>query len=171
MVSIPHNNYLADHSLVGNKNAENVRTREKSLSNTVPINDSGVEVDSSLDIIDTDEDIENVSPDCQENQTKVSKTKTKPARPCVFCRKPQSRLKRHILGQHSTHTRVIPLLTMNKKEQNRYIADLRREGIREFNTKQVNLGKTDFTREHRNFKETDIPVMRSGCKGFFFKKI
>ena len=170
MVSIPHNNYLADHSLVGNKNAENVRTREKSLSNTVPINDSGVEVDSSLDIIDTDKDIENVSPDWQENQRKVSKTKTKPARPCVFCRKPQSRLKRHILSQHSTHTRVIPLLTMSKKEQDRYIADLRREGIREFNTKQVNLGKTDFMRERRNFKETDIPVMCSGCKGFFSRK-
>ena len=65
---------------------------------------------------------------------------------------------------------MIPLLTMNKKEQDRYIADLRREGIREFNTKQVNLGKTDFMRERRNFKETDIPVMCSGCKGFFSRK-
>ena len=31
----------------------------------------------------------------QANQAKVSRTKTKPARPCVFCTKPQSRLKRH----------------------------------------------------------------------------
>ena len=122
MVSIPHN-YLADKSLIENENAENVRTRARPVSNTVPTNDSGIEIDSSLDIIDTDEDIENVSPDYQENQAKVSKTKTKPARPCVFCRKPQSRLKRHILSQHSTHSRVILLLTMNKKEQNRYIAD------------------------------------------------
>ena len=169
MVSSPHN-YLADNSLVGNENVENVRTRARPLSNIVPINDSGIEIESSLDIIDTDEDIENVSPDYQENQTKVSKTRTKPARPCVFCRKPQSRLKRHILSQHSTHSRVIPLLTMNKKEQDRYIADLRREGIREFNTKQVNLGKSDFMRERRNFKDTDIPVMCSGCKGFFSRK-
>ena len=65
---------------------------------------------------------------------------------------------------------MIPLLTMNKKEQDRYIADLRREGIREFNTKQVNLGKSDFMRERRNFKDTDIPVMCSGCKGFFSRK-
>ena len=67
---------------------ENVRTRERSLSNTVPINDSGVEVDSSLDIIDTDKDIGNVSPDWQETQMKVSKTKTKSARPCLFYIKP-----------------------------------------------------------------------------------
>ena len=66
MISSPHN-YLASNSLVGNENAENVRTRTKPLSNTVPINESGIKIESSLDIIDTDEDIENVSPDYQEN--------------------------------------------------------------------------------------------------------
>ena len=54
--------------MVENENAENVRTRARPVSNTVPVNDSGIEIDSLLDIIDTDEDIENVSPDCQENQ-------------------------------------------------------------------------------------------------------
>ena len=105
-----------------------------------------------------------------ENDKKVS---TKPSRPCLFCKKTQSRLKRHILTKHKNDPQVSPLLKMSLKEQDRQIAIFRREAIKNVNLELIRAGKNEFIRERKSNDQTndaDIPIMCTGCKGFFAKK-
>lgn len=96
----------------------------------------------------------------------------KPNRPCLFCSREQTQLKRHILKKHSKHPKVIPLLDENitKEEQNHAIETFRKEAIRKFNIEVIKSGKTNFMRERENNNSSDPPVMCSGCKGFFEKR-
>ena len=95
----------------------------------------------------------------------------KPARPCLFCGKPQSRLKRHILTKHKQEQKVIPLLKLKTKEQDFAIAQFKREAIRVHNIKCLNEDQTGFLRERKTQKDgEELPVTCSGCHGFFTKK-
>ena len=63
---------------------------------------------------------------------------------------------------------------MNAKEQDRQIAQPRKQVIRKFNIEMTNHGETCFMRERRSLKnnknsESNMPVMYSGCKGFYCK--
>ena len=64
--------------------------------------------------------------------------------PCLFCGKPQSHLKRHILAKHKQKQKVIPLLKLNPKEQDFVIAQSKREAIRIHNLKFLNEDQTGF---------------------------
>ena len=66
----------------------------------------------------------------------------KPTCPCLFCGKPQSRLKRYILNKHKQEQKVIPLLKLNTKEQNFTIAQFKREAIGVQNIKCLNEEQT-----------------------------
>ncbi|XP_065682697.1 uncharacterized protein LOC124816730 isoform X2 [Hydra vulgaris] len=101
----------------------------------------------------------------------LEKKYKKPSRPCMFCQKTQTRLKRHILKKHKNEPLVIPILSMNKKEQDRELDVLRKKGIRNYNSVILKTENNEFMRERRNFNCTqDMPVMCSECKGFFSKK-
>ena len=79
----------------------------------------------------------------------------KPARPCLFSGKPQSCLKRHILTKHKQEQKVISLLKLSQKEQDFAISQF----------------KAGFLRERKTQKDgEELPVMCSGCHGFFKKK-
>ena len=147
-----------------------------------PINDSGLEIETNLSIIDTDDDNHgaldeesrpNVSTEkiCKKMMQKDEvKTKyKKPDRPCFICGKNQSRLKRHILTKHSQHPSVIPILSMDEVDQNRFISEFRKQGIRKFNCDVIEKGGTSFMRERQSKNNEEIPVMCSGCNGFFAK--
>ena len=161
------------------------------------LNDSGLDIDQSLEVIHTDaddvyEDTENIvdnldfnhkdkpnnillvndSNELQvvHNETlkgKNNKGYRKPHRPCIFCNLPQSQLKRHILTKHKTEVQVIPILSMNSKEQDRQIAMFRKQGIKNHNVNVLKNGKVgDFTRERLSV-ELEVPIMCCGCNGFF----
>ena len=160
----------------------------------MPLNDSGTVVDESLEIVDTDDDIDDTS--CDDVQDVVSSNAStriledtkesnasgrtvknkkiknrKPARPCFFCQIPQTRLKRHILKKHKNESQVIKLLSMNSKEQDRYISSFRKDGIKSHNLDTLKAGKSSFMRERRSsLNETEIPIMCAGCKGFYARK-
>ncbi|XP_065673105.1 uncharacterized protein LOC124805852 isoform X2 [Hydra vulgaris] len=96
---------------------------------------------------------------------------TKPARLCLFCKVPQTRLKRHILLKHGTETSVLPLLTMNSEDQNCYVEIFRKEAIRNRNVSLVESGQTCFIRERKSKIQNDeLPLMCFGCKGFYSRK-
>ena len=98
-----------------------------------------------------------------QNLFKKSKYK-KPLRPCFFCKKHQSRLKRHILGKHKDEPLVRPLLKLSDKDQDRQIALMRKQGIRDYNLELLKSNETDFMRERRNLMnklDQDLPVMYS----------
>jgi len=129
-----------------------------------PSDDSGLLLECSLNVVASDE--EDKDQIVEQKDTKCRETYKKPSRPCYFCGKQQSRLKRHILTKHSAHEKVAPLLKMTSKEQDRVIDSFRKKGIRNHNMDILKLGKTNFIRERLSNKE-DLPVMCTGCKGFF----
>ena len=164
-----------------------------SLNLTFPLNDSGVAIEKSMDIIDSDisdceedpdsalhvllpeADKENLDENANQLADKDNKKEKitnaeikKPMRPCVFCNMPQTRLKRHILTRHKKHDLVSPLLCLSAKEQDRIIDTFRKQGIRQYNLEVLKTGKQVFTRERKS-NNKELPVMCSGCKGFFAK--
>ncbi|XP_065681675.1 uncharacterized protein LOC124811063 isoform X2 [Hydra vulgaris] len=112
---------------------------------------------------------------CGEIEVETSKPETnkytKPPRLCLFCKVPQTRLKRHILLKHGTEISVLPLLNMNSVDQNRYIEIFRKEAIRNHNVSLVESGQTCFIRERKSKIQNDeLPLMCCGCKGFYSRK-
>ena len=158
---------------------------ESSMRGThTSINDSGIALDNDLKVLDTDDDEnhhqdyidEPVGEKLKVTSQKESKNQSrkddykKPPRPCMFCHKPQTQLKRHILSKHKEQPLIIPLLKINAKDQDRQIAIIRKQGIRDFNTDMLKSEERKFMRERRNLQsEQDMPIMCSGCKGFFAK--
>ena len=143
-----------------------------------PLNDSGIVAESSLSIIDTDSENDVVKENQQDSrssttckQSSVVKQKyQKPPRPCLFCNKAQTQLKRHILKKHKGHPEVEPILSMNVKEQDLIIAQFRRRAIKQFNLALIKEGGTDFMRERKGRKADNDIIICSGCEGFFAKK-
>ena len=117
-------------------------------------------------------------PVCNENKehAKQSSKYAKPKCQCLFCNKPQSRLKRHLLTKHKNEEQVKPLLKLNAKDLDREIDLIGKEGIRKFNIDSLHAGKDEFLRERRKMSKSedieakDHPVMCSGCYGFFAVK-
>ena len=139
-----------------------------------PHNDSGFELDASLMVVESDDDVGgNIENHNVEHlaEKKLNTLYKKPKRPCLFCKEAQTRLKRHILFKHKTHPRVVPILNMNRKEKDQAVAVFRREAIRVFNIDALKTG--DFEKEglmrERASKLDEMPVMCSGCKGFYAK--
>ena len=60
---------------------------------------------------------------------------------------------------------------MTLKEVDRYIDKFRREAIRKHNISVLKAGGTSFVRQRvsTNSSKKDVPVMCTGCKGFFSK--
>ena len=142
-----------------------------------PINDSGIVAESSLFIIDTDsendvvkENREGLSSSTNPEQPSVIKQKyQKPLRPCLFCNKVQTQLKRHILKKHEKHPEVDHILSLNVKEQDRTIAQFRRRAIKQFNLALIKEGGTDFMRETKGKKAGNDIIICSGCERLFAK--
>ena len=102
---------------------------------------------------------------------KTNKKYKKPSRPCPFCNISQAQLKRHILTKHNKESLVVPILSMNHSDQNRHIDMLRKQAIRNYNMALLKSGEKSFMRERRIVGEgEDLPLMCSGCKGFFARK-
>ena len=135
-------------------------------------------VEESLDIIDTDDsmmdssNLDDVLVCDSNNKTTKKSTYKKPTRSCLFCNKEQTQLKRHILTKHNKEPDVVSLLTMNSKERIRQIDLLRKEGIRNQNMSILKSGGKNFVRERKlpSGEDKEIPLMCSGCKGFFARK-
>ena len=85
-----------------------------------PVDVSGIVLENDLSFIDTDEEnnehpseliMNSKVPSSKKVQKLFKKLKyKKPLRPCFFCKKYQSRLKRHIFGKHKDKLLVMPLL-------------------------------------------------------------
>ena len=122
-----------------------------------PINDSGIILEKSLSVIETDEDDNRASTDQPvvtvrteqrvENSNANLKRYSKPARPCVFCQKMQSRLKRHILTKHKLEPSVQKILNMSSREQDLEIDIFRKQVVKDHNLKILKNNGTEFMRE------------------------
>ena len=156
------------HEVQFEDNFNNEEFSDTSINLTLPVNDSGLEIEKTLEVIDSD--VENDDAPTNQPTYQIASVKyKKPKRPCFICNSLQSRLKRHLLSKHSEHPTVIPLLSMKEKDKDRYISDFRKKGIRDFNMKMIESGKNEFMRERMPTENSSVPVMCSGCKGFFSK--
>ena len=136
---------------------------------STPLNDSGIVLENSLEVVESDPEADNGFDNTERSKAKYKKT----PRPCIFCGKNQTRYKRHVLAKHKTHPIVVPLLDMTPKEVDRYIDKFRREGIRKHNISVLKAGGTSFMKQRvsTNSSNKDVPIMCTGCKGFFPKHI
>ena len=65
-----------------------------------------------------------------------------------------------------------PLLKINTTEQDRFVEGFRKQAMRNHNMNVLKLNRRDFLRERQkqsSQSEEELPVMGSGCKGFFSK--
>ena len=65
-----------------------------------------------------------------------------------------------------------PLLKINTTEQDRFIEGFGKQAMRNHNMNVLKLDCRDFLRERQkqsSQSEEELPVMGSGCKGFFSK--
>lgn len=99
---------------------------------------------------------------------KVSKKKI--SRPCVFCGQSQTNLSRHIVLVHNDKEEVQQLKTMSKSEKCRALQKFKRQGILEFNKKQMKLVVPKYQRERMlKTAESGFTVCEH-CSGCFSKK-
>ena len=154
---------------------------------SIPVNDSGIVIGKSMAVIDSDDDNvvnhsiseRNTGSSPEKNGTKCSevvkigkknKGMKKPLRPCLFCSKLQSHLKRHILAKHKNEKNVSSILHLGEKEQNHHhINMMRKQAIKIHNLKEIENSGNEFMRERRNTLENEGPVMCIGCMGFYSK--
>ncbi|XP_057294029.1 uncharacterized protein LOC130657627 isoform X3 [Hydractinia symbiolongicarpus] len=150
-------------------------------------NDSGLNVEDDMEIIDTDEEgkVEN-SIAIEKKETSVKKSanekvgkseekeakqiNSRPLRPCFVCDKKikHSKLNRHITLCHKHHPDVKDALNMPRKERLRAFANFRKIGIYNHNVKEIEEGGRNLLREKQN--DSDDPlVMCTTCKGFYAK--
>ena len=145
-----------------------------------PINDSGIILEKSLSVIETDEDDNGASNEKPvftvrtekrvENSNTNLKRYSKPARPCVFSQKMQSRLKSNILTKHKLKPPVPKILNMSSSEQDLEIDIFRKQAVKGNNLKILKNNGTKFKKKRRNLvQQQEMPIMCSGCKGFFAK--
>ena len=165
-------------------------------------NDSGISIDSSLDLINADEEevsLNNQTDKCVKKSENISSLDAintdegevslsdqtdacvkksenarkykKPSQPSLFCKLFQSHLKRHILTKHKEHQSVKPLLKMNLTEQDRFIEGFRKQAMQNHNMNVLKLDRGDFLRERKkqSSQPKKLPLMCSGCMGFFSK--
>jgi hypothetical protein len=107
-------------------------------------------------------------------ETKKGKNKLrKPTRLCIYCNKYYSeKLSRHILSRHSDVERVQKAKKLPRKERDRVMSDIRREGIMAANKRHLKEDKPIYERERRTrctSKEDEL-VICGVCDGFFSKK-
>jgi hypothetical protein len=97
-------------------------------------------------------------------------SKKKVSRPCIFCGQSQTNLSRHILLVHTDKEEVQQLTTMPKSEKCRTLQKFKRQGILEFNKKQMKLVVPNYQRE-RMLKATGSGfTVCEHCSGCFSKK-
>lgn len=133
--------------------------------------DSGIASESSLEVIDTDEeDQESKTATMAKNNNLSPKKYKKAIRPCFFCKSFQSRLERHILTKHKNKESVKPLLKMNKIHQDKFIAPFRKQAMQNENLELLKSDRHDFSRERKSKRQNEeLPLICPGSKGFFAK--
>jgi hypothetical protein len=100
----------------------------------------------------------------------------KPRRPCVFCGKLQTKLKKHILHIHRDLDEVKAISTLRKQDINAAIDKLRKAGIYNLNVhlmqqqceqKEIQI---QSQRVGKNISTTTNTVISSKCKAFIKRK-
>jgi len=91
----------------------------------------------------------------------------KPLRPCMYCNRMQSHLRRHMITRHRNHDDVKAALLLPKSEQTRHFELLRKQSIFEENRKRLKNTKiaSELLQERRHGK-SDVDMCRK-CKGFY----
>ena len=151
-------------------------------SNLVTLtNDSGIKLEKSLSVIESDEYDNTASNDKPvfsertekrvENPNTNLKRYSKPARPCVFCQKIQSRLKRHILTMRKLEPSVQKILNMSSSEQNLAIDICQKQAVKYHNLKILKNNVTEFMREKKLCDATRNAHYVFWMQGVFCKRL
>ncbi|WAR20331.1 hypothetical protein MAR_002169 [Mya arenaria] len=99
---------------------------------------------------------------------KNTETYEKPKRPCPFCEKLQTQLRRHITSEHAEIPAVIEVMIFpeNSKERRAGFDQLRKEGIDVYNRKQAAQEVPAYMAERKVDDEGSL-VRCSKCKGYY----
>ena len=121
---------------------------------------------TSVDTLVTE--AENVQGSSAEKTGQTSRTK--PHRPCMFCKKFQSKLSLHIRTIHTNEAKVKYAMSLPRALRDKEFDGMRKEGILMINRQKM-LGKDvksnpiDYVKERRHTNATT--VMCSSCFGFY----
>lgn len=91
---------------------------------------------------------------------------------CVFCGKPQSKLRRHLMSQHQDQREMIPLINASPNSKKEELAKLRNAGnhLHNINTMKQGVGTVVVRRRKRKETTVDSFVPCLKCMGWFAKK-
>ena len=90
-------------------------------------------------------------------------------RPCPFCGRLYGKLSRHMIFRHKQEPSVVEAVKMNKVDRLKAFSKLRREGIYQFNLKQIKMKKPVLRTEGGLQKKDDL-VKCNLCKSFIHKE-
>lgn len=93
----------------------------------------------------------------------------KPARPCPFCHKMLPRLQRHMRSVHKDEPAVKKACSLSAKDRNAEFKSMRRQGIWNYNRKQMQSKSPKKLKRERRRNDT-LPVMCSSCNAFFSRR-
>ena len=101
-------------------------------------------------------------------RTGLSLFNTKIARPCPFCGKLQTRLRRHLEAVHESEELVKGVKDGSKEEKIKVFETLRKNGIYQYNLKALNEPDGKLMKE-RNQSESNNMNVCGNCKAFIEK--
>ncbi|XP_057311957.1 uncharacterized protein LOC130649644 isoform X1 [Hydractinia symbiolongicarpus] len=149
--------------------AEHTQTsREVSCCEQVSVkNDSGLEIDEDLDIVNTDSEQETIEAESKKLQKKSPYKK--PYRMCIYCSIMSSKLSRHIKKCHKENERVKNALKMTKVKQIEEWKKIKREGILMYNKLQATTENPIFQGERQRKKYLELQRCNL-CSAFISKR-
>ncbi|KAJ8316510.1 hypothetical protein KUTeg_005917 [Tegillarca granosa] len=105
------------------------------------------------------------------SNVKNRKSHTKPDRYCIYCKQlvEGGKLTRHIKRKHKHEEEVKEILKLSNKDQNQFFDKKRREGIYEFNLKEMSLDRDSAMRERQPKHKDEVRVC-SDCRSFISSK-
>ena len=94
-------------------------------------NDSAMGLGDSIDVIDTDDEVDDT--DSGLLNKKQKKTTTKVYRPCPYCLKLQSALTQHLKTVYKNEDEVVRAVLLPGKEKNKAFDLIKKNGILKYN--------------------------------------
>ena len=136
------------------------------------VSDMSVDVPAASDSTDLPDDVasNSVSSSASTRNKRPRPLKHNKSRPCLYCKKIQTNLNRHLLKTHTNEELVKQAAESNDRRlRSELFSEMRKKGIYDYNRKLVASGSdmSCFHRERSSSRHEGDLVFCSYCKGFY----
>ncbi|RXG52735.1 hypothetical protein Avbf_14610 [Armadillidium vulgare] len=112
---------------------------------------------------------ENKEPQIENSQIRKKKKTVKPMRPCLYCKKPFTKVSQHIKRMHADEIDVKTMLSLPKEDQDKEMRKILKRGVYNYN---IDLLKNDKSAEVMMLRKQNIEngvVICEKCSGTYGK--